>query len=1259
MKNFFYIFIIFFFFSVSVNAQNLKYIGSSLMNNFSSDEYRANPQNWSIIEDDRGVVYFGNTSGLLSFNGTDWSLNKTYNESIIRTLSKSESGKIYYGANGDFGFLIADSTGNIQLNSLISFLPDENKQFNDVHKIFPVNNNVYFVASDKIFILKNEKIEVLEFESSSRFGALIYKTPFFISKKGGIYTYQNKQMMLLPQTKKITQDAGRCQLLPFKNDKILIATEKKGLFVYNIGLFYDKNTQKYNFNQLIDATVFYKINTSVNDYLSVNKIYSGIKINDNEYAIGTVYGGIIFFNAKGKLLQIINKNRGLNNHSVIDLYKDSFNNIWVATLQGLAYISKNNPLTFFCEKNGILGSVYTVKEYNNTIFAGTANGCFYLPSYEMTLQNDFNNFSKLQNLNFAVWEYVNLDDILFASSRKGVLKIEDLKIQQFTGDKSTYTIAHFNEFKNKLFVGLIDGFSVISLKKNNNNKFEIEQSFLFDEIKSPIRDIKISPYDNSLWLTSSYDGVYNIKFDDFSSKDYQIIKYDTTNGLPNMSYNYVYFRNKKIYFLAATGQYLLKKDTIVKEIIFKPDKNDTLNIIEIIKKDNKNWFLTANSEVGYFIENNDSIEFYYQPFLKLLGKSIYNIYLDKKGFLWLCSNEGVFNFNTNKKVSFDQDYNAIITKVLIGKDSLIFNGNFTKKQNYYFTKEQPENKTPVLDYKNNSIRFEFSSTFYEDYEKNQFSYKLEGFDKEWSDWNTEKIKEYNYLKKGNYTFKIKAKNIYSNVSKVTSYSFIVKPPWYKTTLAYIIYVFLVAILVYLIVYLNSLRLKKRNQRLEEIILQRTTEIREKNQVLSKQKEEIQTQAEKLRITNKELEKLSIVASETDNSVLIMDEKGYFRWVNDGFKRLYGYSLDEFKNRFGDNIIEVTSNKEIKDIINKCIVTKTSAVYESQFKTKNRDNLWLQTTLTPITDENNNVSKIIAVETDIRKLKKYEQEILQKNEEINTQKEELEVKNDLLKQHNESIKASIRYAQTIQQAILPSVNKIKQFFESFVFYKPKDIVSGDFYWFSHFRKTDNYNEKSFAAAIDCTGHGVPGAFMSMIANTLLNEIINEKKIFSPKVILKTISNTILNSLKQEETDNQDGMDMCLVKIENLDKQKTLVSFAGAKRPLFYYSDKEKTVNRLRGDRISIGGTFYRKEKYFTNHSLTLFKNDILYLTSDGYIDQNNTNRKRFGTQRFMELIDKIAKEEMKKQEEILDDKLKKWQGQEIQRDDIIIMALKIK
>jgi len=274
-----------------------------------------------------------------------------------------------------------------------------------------------------------------------------------------------------------------------------------------------------------------------------------------------------------------------------------------------------------------------------------------------------------------------------------------------------------------------------------------------------------------------------------------------------------------------------------------------------------------------------------------------------------------------------------------------------------------------------------------------------------------------------------------------------------------------------------------------------------------------------------------------------------------------------------------------------------------------------------------------------------------NAELQQRKKEIEYQRDLLEQKNLQITESINYASKIQRAILPSQKAIlTSFTDAFIFYRPRDIVSGDFYWYN---KQKDYK---FVAAVDCTGHSVPGAFMSMIGNTLLNEIINEKKILDPAQILTKLHEGVVITLHSQESEDEktdDGMDITLCRYE---KSTNEVCIAAANHVIFKFDENESEI--IQGDIFSIGHTAKDIKVNFNNYSFIATDKTSIYLFSDGFPDQfGGPKGRKFMTEQLFNLIKEIQDKEMAEQYDIIEDKFEKWRGSRRQIDDILIIGIK--
>jgi serine phosphatase RsbU (regulator of sigma subunit) len=280
-----------------------------------------------------------------------------------------------------------------------------------------------------------------------------------------------------------------------------------------------------------------------------------------------------------------------------------------------------------------------------------------------------------------------------------------------------------------------------------------------------------------------------------------------------------------------------------------------------------------------------------------------------------------------------------------------------------------------------------------------------------------------------------------------------------------------------------------------------------------------------------------------------------------------------------------------------------------------------------------------------------EELAGRAEEISAQRDSIEASNQELRKREAQITSSINAATFIQNAIMPSASLLKEALNDyFIIFKPRDIVSGDFYWMS------KQETRTFLATVDCTGHGVPGAFMTLIASEILDKIINIRRLSNPAYILEALHEQIRTSLNQEESNNDNGMDMAMVIIVRKEDRFD-ISFCGAKQSLYFIPQGEHKIQILRGDRRGIGG-FQNDDVKFHNHTISLALGSVLYLGSDGFSDQNDFKRKKFGEKKLIELLETNSHLTMEQQKEKLESALNQHMAGTEQRDDIVWMGIKL-
>lgn len=457
----------------------------------------------------------------------------------------------------------------------------------------------------------------------------------------------------------------------------------------------------------------------------------------------------------------------------------------------------------------------------------------------------------------------------------------------------------------------------------------------------------------------------------------------------------------------------------------------------------------------------------------------------------------------------------------------------------------------------------------------------------------------------------------------------------------------------------------------------------KNAVIQQKNKEILVQAQQLEQTNKELEKLSIVASETENAVVIANIQGVIEWVNSGFTKLYGYTLEEFISEQGANILKASSYPEIHDAIFECVCNKKSVFYTCKTKTRNGKKIWVQTTLTPILSTTGEVVKMVAIDSDITAIKLAEKEILRQKEELHAQSEQLSGFNRELEKKNLQITDSIEYAKHIQDGILLSdEERLRLLPDSFALYKPRDIVSGDLYWVTR------QGSRIYVAVIDCTGHGVSGAFMSMLGYAFLSEIISKNENISASGVLSLLRENIVSTLAKDDKKSSlpYGMDMSLCIING---QTMNIQIAGANCPVYiikkcsnaseclrevtvdghkitHYSRKgepEKGFHlvEVKPSKLPIGRS-RKEENSFVDHDFQMEKDEALYLFTDGYSDQfGGPEGWKYTTSGFKNLILQHFDKPMQAQKDIFNRTIEDWRFSHEkmfdQTDDMTILGIK--
>ncbi len=1218
-------FVIFFLvFAFVINAQK---IGLPIVTNYSPNEYHGHFQTWDVVQGKSGLMYFANGDGLMVFDGVNWDFYELPDQQIPRAIAISQSGKLFIGGDNTLGYYETDSVYNLKFVSITDLIPTEFSDYNIIWDIYIKNNIVYARSTKYIFIYEDQNIKAYKIENSSSSVAVDKNENVFLAYRNILYA--------------IIQDS----ITEIDFDKNIYTFLEKNDSIF----FYTSDDNIYYLNEKFEPIFYKKINFNITDVSRSGLIF----YNDTSIIFNTFDKGIFLFNLKSELLLNLSQETGLIGDNVYKSYVDNMNNIWVLTNAGISYIELFSPIRIVDSRMKIdISHPSFLSFFNESIYTSTGHKL-----YELKINHDKTIVSnEIQEDLTQTWGGVKIGDEFYISSNPRIIRIDENGNRKIYGPhENIWSINKVPFSENDYLLGSSVG---IFHYKYNGDSLKFEKKIKGHDLNS--RNFYFDA-NNNLWVSHNKDGIYKIKFTDsltIETKEF----YGQEKGL---------FNTNSIMFFEWKNQLLI---STFKTLYVYDEKNDSIcefhqitDYFEI--KDKRVLQLISIDSTGdfwfeYYNDNFDSEIFCFREIdgkfveVNIAAKRLLNF-----GFIFtsdfsaeniiLATSKGYVFYDKKNEYKYNQPFKALIRKVYFSStDSLLFGGYIFDADSGYLNNFNDKHKF-VVDYKFNNLRFNYAAPFYIYSEKILYRVKLENHDENWSLWTFETKKEYTNLSPGKYTFLVEAKNIYNQVSQTGRFTFYIKHPWYQTFWAYIGYFALFLFFMYLLVKFFTFRLKRHNEKLEELVEQRTIEIKQKNIELEQQKEEILTQAEELIIVNQELEKLSTIVRETDNAVILADKDGNFIWVNQAFTKIFGYTFEELVNNVSPNLIADRTEERVKDIVNKCLVDKVTVDYELEVKNKEGKEIWVHTTLTPLIDDEGEINSLVAIDSDVTQQKKYEKQILEQRDQITS---------------------SIKYALNIQQSILPSVDEIGVLFENFIVFKPKDIVSGDFYWMSNVFITENnryhrdpnvqngfkVGQTVFFSVVDCTGHGVPGAFMSLIGSRLLGEIVNEMRIVKPKDILYHLDFRLSRVLKRTQKRNYDGMVVSICRLDKVlkgDVEEINVTYAGAKQHITYYKFNSKEFKKLRGSARQIG--FVVNESIeFSDMEFVLNKGDILFMYSDGLKDLNNPDRVSFSYKKIINVLMANINKNMNEIGKEIETELNNWLADDHQRDDITFMGLRM-
>jgi signal transduction histidine kinase len=766
-------------------AQTGNESGSPSVINYTPKEFDGGSQSWAIAQGANGIMYFGNNSGVLEFDGVEWKLHELPNKSIVRSIAIDDSGKIYIGGQGELGYFQPDAAGKLTFHSLVNFIPKANRDFSDVFNTYINKGKVYFRAVNYLFTwnIKKKHFTILSSNNGFHQMFLVNGKTYIREWNKGLEVLQNDHLSLVKGGEQFSNERIYV-MLPFPGEPgtILIGTRTMGLLKY-------------------DGQNFVPFKTEADQFIKDNLIYlPGAILPDTTILLNTLNGAVVI-DSTGKMLHQYNAETGIINNQIYFTFVDQSGATWLATANGISRIDNSSPVTYFDKRNNFNTISLDFVRYNGVVYAATNNGAYFLNSRASS-------FQAIKNSKSQTFQFLNTGADLLVVTSDGLFKVEKdqlIPVRKSVNSEYAGTVLKRSVLDtDRVYVGTSSG--LWSVRRKGNGWIDEGQILAVTDQPTSMEEDE----GGSIWFATRASGLYRIQFRKYDHgntilKDPVIEHFDQKNGLQNGSIQALKI-NKVDYFVADSiyrfneNKKLFYSDTSDKVIssVYKILQNKPLTGL-FQDKLGRIWLSTKRKLYMGSFKPDGSLTWVSAPFNQFSDESISFVYAEKNGITWLGTGSSIVRYDFNKKSSNSTAFSALVRQVTIGADSTIFFGN--KPDQLIATQ---------INYENNSIKFRYAATSFEGKNSNRFKTMLEGLDKNWSAWSNETTKEYTNLSPGKYTFKVKAINMAGIESPVDTYSFEVLPPWYRTWWAYSLYAIAFVLLLY-----GFVRLQKKKVMVKE------------------------------------------------------------------------------------------------------------------------------------------------------------------------------------------------------------------------------------------------------------------------------------------------------------------------------------------------------------------------------------------------------------------------------------------------------------
>lgn len=763
--------------------------------NYTRHTYKAGNQNWMLQQHDNGWMYVANSNGLLEFDGASWNLYPIRNAKA-RAMRIGNDGRIYIGGIGRFGYFTPNRLGGLDYTCLSDNLPP-NSIVGVIWNILQDKERIYFQSDRSLFYWENNKLEYLEYPGEIYTSAILYNK-FYIGAAEGVLVMDGKKFSLVPGSEMLGRVSG---LLPYSG-KILIATRYNGLFIY-------------------DGETVQKFNSVADSFMQHNRVFCAA-LNQSLLALGSVRDGVCLLDLEKDEMNVISINSGLQNKTVLSMSFDALNNLWLGLDNGIDCVHLSSPVSSLYGNKPVIGSGYSSIVYQGKLYLASNQGLYTtLPSTELNKEIPM---TFVPGTGGQMWSFLNYDGKLFCASDNGVFVIDGDKMEHLDGIKGVRSLVPLNGHPDVLIAGTYGKYSGLHLLKKVAGRWQ--PAFRLKNFTYAAKSLMAESSGNALWVTNKDRGVCRLILSDDLQEVVSLKKYNHS-AFPSGYDIFLTQVNSETVAVSHYGlwRYNQATDSLEEyhELENMLDGKAAYSYLTMDMAHNI-WYVSGEALklLRYDAVKNTYSKLPHDTFLKgslIENYEHVNVY---DGQAVVGTEEGFSLVRFSSTTVGKEKLSLQIRRVYLTgrRDSLIYG------RSYHYT-----DSLVTIPYKHNSLRIEYNVNSNDASQSALFSYRLsEGSERgEWSEYSENTIKEFTGLHEGKYVFSVKLMTDKDQELVMTSFSFEILPPWYRTWWSYLIYAVAVGLLLYYIAYRIAVSRK-------HLLMQKELELYRQKQEFKKESE---------------------------------------------------------------------------------------------------------------------------------------------------------------------------------------------------------------------------------------------------------------------------------------------------------------------------------------------------------------------------------------------------------------------------------------